>query len=578
MFINRLIISSTDGILRDIRFHKGLNLIVDETISAESPTTTGNNVGKTTVLKLVDYCLGAKAGIVYADPERRSAEYTAVRTYLEERSVEVLLELVDDLDDSVSRRVVIERNFARGRRAWRRVNGEDCTMLEFGRRLKELLFPQLEGRESPTFRQVIAHNIRYDDYRLSHTIEVLHPTTKPIEYESLYLFLFGCPRPSGDLKHVLAQRKRDELSYLKRLSQGNSEADYEAVLEALDREIDQLEARRNRFTADPAFAEKLKESDRLAVQISRVRGVLSQLDIRINAINESREQLDASRSQADAAMLRRIYSEASSLLPRLQRSFEEFLQFHNGMVDERIRFISEELPDLEARRTNLDKELAGLLERDVELARDLEGKITGEEFERLLRDINQRYQRKGEIQASLDQLRESRESIEKLDVQLRELDQQDAAQNLESRLRHQLELFNDQLSAVSNRLYGETFVLTFDTRVDRSGTPYYDFRIPDVANVSTGKKQGEILCFDIAYTRFADRAGIDCLHFLLNDKKELVHGNQLVEVARLAEESGVQLVLSMLSDKLPDGFDDSRYVVLSLSQENKLFLLERYTG
>lgn len=51
-----------------------------------------------------------------------------------------------------------------------------------------------------------------------------------------------------------------------------------------------------------------------------------------------------------------------------------------------------------------------------------------------------------------------------------------------------------------------------------------------------------------------------------------MHGNQLVEVARLAEESGAQLVLSMLSDKLSGELDDERYVVLSLSQDEKLLL------
>lgn len=30
---------------------------------------------------------------------------------------------------------------------------------------------------------------------------------------------------------------------------------------------------------------------------------------------------------------------------------------------------------------------------------------------------------------------------------------------------------------------------------------------------------GEISCFDIAYTMFADDMNIPCVHFLLNDKK-----------------------------------------------------------
>ena len=61
MFINRLLVRTNDKapmVIRDIRFHKGLNLIVDET-SSEDQLQTGNSVGKTTVLRLIDFCLGA---------------------------------------------------------------------------------------------------------------------------------------------------------------------------------------------------------------------------------------------------------------------------------------------------------------------------------------------------------------------------------------------------------------------------------------------------------------------------------------------------------------------------------------
>ena len=65
MFLKSLTITRGDGaIIRDIRFHVGLNLIVDKTPGV-SGKETGNNVGKTTVLKLVDFCLGATAkGII----------------------------------------------------------------------------------------------------------------------------------------------------------------------------------------------------------------------------------------------------------------------------------------------------------------------------------------------------------------------------------------------------------------------------------------------------------------------------------------------------------------------------------
>ncbi|ECM9867488.1 DUF2326 domain-containing protein, partial [Salmonella enterica subsp. enterica serovar Typhimurium] len=89
-------------------------------------------------------------------------------------------------------------------------------------------------------------------------------------------------------------------------------------------------------------------------------------------------------------------------------------------------------------------------------------------------------------------------------------------------------------------------------------------------------KQGEIVCFDIAYILFADEENIPCFHFLLNDKKELMHGNQLVRIANLVEryKSQIQYVASILKDKLPKELSDEKNFIVKLSQENKLFRIE----
>ncbi len=78
MFIKSLTISSGAKVIREIEFHKGLNLIVDESENQ----ITGNSVGKTTVLKLVDFCLGADKKNIYVDPETKRDEYKLVKNFL----------------------------------------------------------------------------------------------------------------------------------------------------------------------------------------------------------------------------------------------------------------------------------------------------------------------------------------------------------------------------------------------------------------------------------------------------------------------------------------------------------------
>jgi len=92
--------------------------------------------------------------------------------------------------------------------------------------------------------------------------------------------------------------------------------------------------------------------------------------------------------------------------------------------------------------------------------------------------------------------------------------------------------------------------------------------------MSSGKKQGEILCFDLAYTLFADEENLSCLHFLLNDKKELMHDNQLNRVSDFVRTKNIQLVISILRDKLPEGIIDKSNIIVELSQDSKLFKIE----
>lgn len=59
--------------------------------------------------------------------------------------------------------------------------------------------------------------------------------------------------------------------------------------------------------------------------------------------------------------------------------------------------------------------------------------------------------------------------------------------------------------------------------------------------------------------------------FLLNDKKELMHDNQLLKVADFVKKNNIQLIISILKDKLPEELVDKSNIVVELSQ-NKNYL------
>ena len=144
MFIKRLTISGDNGEIRNLTFHKGLNLIVDKTVTSDDASRTGNNVGKTTVLRLIDFCLGNSADSLYKDPENKSEVNHEVKDFLTSQRVLITLELVDNLD-APGRRVVIERNFLQRKERVYTINGESVGSKkeEIAEALLKYIFPDV---------------------------------------------------------------------------------------------------------------------------------------------------------------------------------------------------------------------------------------------------------------------------------------------------------------------------------------------------------------------------------------------------------------------------------------------------
>lgn len=571
MFLKSLIITRADGtIIRNIRFHTGLNLIVDDTpiISGEE---TGNNVGKTTVLKLVDFCLGANAKGIYTDQENKKHEFKLVKDFLVENRVLVSLTLKDDLSQGESREVLIERNFLARKDKIQRIEGNNKSDAGFEEALTDLLFPGHYGNK-PTFRQMIAHNIRYKDVSINNTIKNLDGFTRDDEYETLYLFLFGCNFEQGDTKQELRSQIDIEEKFKKRLESEQTKSAYETALALLDSEIEELERRKASLNLNPNFEADLDTLNRVKYQVNLTSSEISRLQLRKDLILEAKQEMQSGKSTIDMQQLQQIYSQATSLVSGIQKTFLELNDFHNRMVESKIRFIAQDLPKIDAELTAKREHLNRLLVEEVELSAAITLSDSFEVLEQLIVKLNAKYHTKGEYENTLRQLNTVESKLTELNNKLAEIDNELFSDEFALKIKEQVNKFNRHFSSVSHELYGEKYAIKVDPKTVK-GRRLYEFTSFNT-NFSSGKKQGEISCFDIAYTLFADDENIPCMHFLLNDKKELMHDNQLLKIANLVNAKGIQFVASILKDKLPEELNKDAYIVVKLSQEDKLFRIE----
>ena len=569
MFLKSLTISSGLKVIREIHFHKGLNLIVDESENQ----ITGNSVGKTTVLKLVDFCLGSDKRNIYIDPETKRKEYRLVKDFLIEHNVLITLILSTHLDKGNVSEIVIERNFLSSKKeAIRRINGQQILDENFEKELGRTLFPTV-FEDKPSFRQIISHNIRYKDENISNTLKTLDRYTSDAEYETLYLFLFGCKFTKGNSKQVILAKIKQEDSFKTRLEKNQTKSAYETALSLIDIDIEKLNEKKNNFNQNANFEEDLNTLNKVKYEISKLASVISKLNIRKELIKETEEELKYSKATIDLRQLEIIYEQATSKVSSIQKTFAELVAFHNSMIEEKVKFITKELPALEKSIIEKTESLQKLLVQESRLTGLISLSEPFEELEGIISELTEKYRKKGEFENTIQQLNEVESIIKDLNEQLSQIDNELFSDSFEHDVKEQLMKFNKYFASISNELYGEKYAIKHDIVTNKKGQRLYKFSSFN-ANMSSGKKQGEISCFDLAYTLFADEEHIPCLHFLLNDKKELMDDKQLVKIAEFANKNNIQFVASILKDKLPEEINKEEYFVVRLSQIDKLFRIK----
>lgn len=571
MFLKSLKISSGDKIIREIPFRKGMNLIVDETPTSDD-TDTGNNVGKTTVLKLIDFCLGADQKIIYVDPETKKDVYRLVKDYLIEGKVLITLLLKEDLDNDDSAEVLIERNFLPYQKKIRKINKNQLTEEEFGIRLKNLLIPG-HSNQKPSFRQIIAHNIRYKDESINNTLKNVDKFTSDAEYETLYLFLFGCEFSRGNTKLEILEKIRQENTYINRLEKDQTKTTYETALALIDSEIKTLNKKKSDLNLNTDFENDLENLNKVKYDINKVSSEINKFKIRKDIIIEAEQEMNSRKSKIDLEQLELIYKQATDKIGNIQKTFNDLVENHNIMIVEKVKFIKKELPDLENSIKENKIKLNSLLKEEENFSQKITKSDSFGELESLIIELNEKFRIKGKYENIVKQIEQVEGNLEDLKKKLEEIDKEIFSTDFENVVKEQLYKFNQHFSAISKQLYNEQYAIKHDIDTNKKGQRLYKFSAFNT-NLSSGKKQGEISCFDLAYTVFADEENIPCLHFLLNDKKELMHNNQLVKILEFTKSNDVQFIASILKDRLPRELNKEEYFAIKLSQQKKLFRIE----
>ncbi len=554
MFLDKLVISAKFGIIREVKFNpQGVTLI----------TSYDNSVGKTTLLRAVDFCLGSDGKDIYTDKEFKTVN--EIKDYLESNEVAFTLYL-----NTISGKShVLFRQFEKGGHFINLIDAEDYLTNKYAEGVMAIVFGARATK--PTLRQIMPKFIRKEEDTKNNTLKYLHGATTNADYETIRLFLFGFSDKKMlsdrlSLKNIL-KKAEDKLKVLLNKSSLNKA---EQVLKGIENDIMKKEKEEKNFQLDSVYDEDLKTLNILNKKVNDLTSEISNIELKITLNKETLQELKSNIANVDSQTIKELYEEATNITSDIHKTFEETLYFHNTVIQRKVDFVSKNIEDSERLLANRRTELPILLAEKTKIFNRLQSKGSFADIQKLQSDINMLYQKKGEEVKFIDMVKEAKKEVEINKHELEEL--VNKLKIYTKDLQNNITIFNNYFREYSTTLYNEQYVMYVEIDQDFKK---FDFKIEGVeANVGGGKKKAQITAFDLAYISFIDEMNINLPKFVIHDSIEDIDSTQIKNLFDIANSINGQYIVSVLENVLDSSltkdFIKSK-TQLELSENDKFF-------
>ncbi|MEK4298881.1 hypothetical protein MKY30_05545 [Oceanobacillus sp. FSL W8-0428] len=559
MFIKRLIIKETKPaleIIREIPFVKGMNFIVD----AGKDQEKGNSVGKTTVLKLIDICLGAKdRKYIYFDDETKQTN-EKLKNYIIGNKVNVELIVVESFDDKNSSEYILSVDlYPRGKRY---INGIEMSQNDYWQQLNVIFFSNLANY--PTFRQLINMFVRIDQRADNHKfLKFLH-RTNDATYENIYSYLFELQDQEVsnyilDLRKEIAEKNKEIKNFMS-LNNFKSIDSVNQKVTLLESTVDELNNQMNILVNSRKFKENEEKISEIKIEYANYNDQIDELlfkRMRINDIlTDAKHEIN---NGIDKVVLRNLYDETLEVMGNLHKEFEDLVKFNDELIHNKIKYFSSQLEKVDNKIGGLEKDKNRLFEKHKNVIMLIEENKIDEytSLQSKLAEYNEELGSNKNIRSTYNQL-EGRvaELVEELDKTEKEADVKEDS----------LSIFNKYFSQYSEKTNGEPFMLYKTEKGFPFGIDYVK------RGLSTGTRKSIIAAFDLAYQRLAKDLEKKAPNFIVHDVIETIDQVALKAIINIVNSIECQYIVAVLKEKIQDNdLIQKSNIVVTLSENERPF-------
>lgn len=538
-------------IIRKVNFKKGLNIIVDE---SKEVSEAGNNVGKTTLLRIIDICLGGERKKEIWSDKDTDSESIEVKNYIDSQKVYAILEVAKSFDESAPIHKLKVDLFLNGKRY---IDDESFTVRNYQKKLNKLFF---DNESKPTFRQLIGKFVRIGSSENSGAILNYLQSTSYSTYSNIYGFLFKfIEHENGEKKLKLEETLKtllNERKILRKLHNFSDGNDLKERIRLLNISMERLQDTINAILKVDNYDSKMSEIVRLKNKVNTINDQIETLNFKLHKTREILED-ESSKEIVDMDVLNELYKDILKL-EIAKKSFDELIDFNLKLKSNRIEYYQIKVNQLQSNLSAKKEERNILLQRNKEFLEV----ISEDNFERfneaskallIERERNGEWSRVLEIEVDLsDQIVDLEKDLDKINSEKMEVTF--------------LQSFNEKFTSYASDILKQSLYYV----TTESGFPI------KIANntegLGTGYKKTVAILSDIAYINTAQQLDVPSPYFFIHDVLEMVDKANLRKITKIINESNIQFLFAILEEKIDEyEFVEEKDRVLKLSNQNKLF-------
>jgi hypothetical protein len=563
MQLIRLSVYNGDEQIRLMRFKDGVNIITNRGVS-------GNQIGKSTSLRALAFCLDGASHALWKDPDNDQIN-EAVKRFVTKGDVRFELELkIGGVTHIVSRMLSIKKAPS-GRESVlskNSINGVACNgNASFSREL-----PRIFGytRAQPTFGTVRSKSFRTNRQTCNNSAKYLSPFTKDSEYALIYAYLFGF-NGVDSVHHinVIDREIETEKERIKTLLGGQIENSYTQKLQEIDAELSELEVSEASYdildSQDQLISQLRQSRQSVSILSSRVVNLETKLYYNQKTIQRYRDNI----VDPDIEMISALYEEARAIIPDLTKSLEDTIQFHNSIMRRKAEYVEELSDESASELADLRESLERLLHREQSLVRDLARDSHFSGFILIEKQMQELREARGKVLYVIEQMQSSESRVRELGSAGDILKRKIALQYTD--LSTKIDSFNSVFKELTAELF-KNHDNELVVKSDKDGRAVFGIK-NDELNTGDGVPRAAAMAFDMSYVSFSKIYRPKSLCFTAQDYLESVDEDKLKTLFVEANGRSIQTVVAILYDKISGVgakfLKDN--VILYLEEDEKFF-------